>query len=137
LCYQAKEFLGFFDRIAIVGAFDFYFPHMKYGKFWFHLQKNIFFIANLNVLGLFLPKISDALVGACQVSTYCKLVNYLFLPEINRNIQNFKISITCFITFIVKHVNANFQLPSFNPDGLRKFQNFSEKLLSKFLKIQI
>jgi hypothetical protein len=28
---------------------------MKYGKYWFHLQK-IFFIASLHVLGLFIPK---------------------------------------------------------------------------------
>jgi hypothetical protein len=28
---------------------------MKYGKYWFHLQKNIF-IANLHVLGQFIPK---------------------------------------------------------------------------------
>jgi hypothetical protein len=25
-------------------TFDFYFPHMKYGKYWFHLQKNFFFL---------------------------------------------------------------------------------------------
>jgi hypothetical protein len=32
-------------------ASDFYFPHMKYGKYWFHLQKIYFFIDNFHVLG--------------------------------------------------------------------------------------
>jgi hypothetical protein len=44
---------------------------------------------------------------------------------------------------LAKHVHAKFQLSSFHPDGLRpifdhfssKFQNFSEELLSEFLKI--
>jgi hypothetical protein len=31
----------------------FYFPHMKYGKYWFRLH---FFIANFHVLGLFITK---------------------------------------------------------------------------------
>jgi hypothetical protein len=32
----------------------FSFPRMKYGKYWFHLQKKI--IANFYVLGIFIPK---------------------------------------------------------------------------------
>jgi hypothetical protein len=40
---------------------------MKYGKYWFHLQI-IFFIANFHVLGHFIPKKSDALVG--RVNTF-------------------------------------------------------------------
>jgi hypothetical protein len=75
----------------------FYFRHMKYGKYWFHLQiffiANFhvlelfiktslerqkysvchaalpsFFIANFLVLGLFIPKKSDAQVG--RVNTF-------------------------------------------------------------------
>jgi hypothetical protein len=41
---------------------NFYFPHIKYEKYWFHLQI-LFFIANFHVLGHFIPKKSDALVG--------------------------------------------------------------------------
>jgi hypothetical protein len=43
---------------SIAGTFlvDFYFPHMKYGKYWFHLQIFFFFIANFYILGLFIPK---------------------------------------------------------------------------------
>jgi hypothetical protein len=32
---------------------DFYFPHMKYRKYWFHSQKKI---VNFHVLGHFMPK---------------------------------------------------------------------------------
>jgi hypothetical protein len=49
-----------------ISASDFYFPHMKFGKYWFHLRKKI--IDNFHVLGL--PKKSDALVGACKLATY-------------------------------------------------------------------
>jgi hypothetical protein len=46
---------------------------------------------------------------------------------------------------LTKHVHAKFQHSSIYPDGIRfflntfsrKFQNFSEKLLSEFQKIQI
>jgi hypothetical protein len=38
----------------ISAILDFYFPHMKYGKYWFHLQ--FFFNAKFYVLGLFILK---------------------------------------------------------------------------------
>jgi hypothetical protein len=48
----------------------FYFPHMKYGKYWFHLQFFFFFIANFHVLGLFMPKKrvkSEKKISVCHV----------------------------------------------------------------------
>jgi hypothetical protein len=56
---------GKFTR-ALLSHQIFYFPHMKYGKYWFHLQ--FFFIANFHVLGLFIPKKSDAQVR--RVNTF-------------------------------------------------------------------
>jgi hypothetical protein len=47
-----------------VPTHTFYYPHMEYkGSIGFATGKMIFFIADFHVLGLFIPKKSDALVG--------------------------------------------------------------------------
>jgi hypothetical protein len=61
--FAQKPYLLFFRKKIskirqILRIFDFYFPHMKYGKNWFTCK--VFFTANFHVLGLFIPKKSDA-----------------------------------------------------------------------------
>jgi hypothetical protein len=57
-----------------------------------------------------------------------------FFPEIRRNIQNFKISESCFKTFIVSYPASTQTAKFFLYIFSRKFHNFSEELLSEFHK---
>jgi hypothetical protein len=49
-----KPLLNGIFMSSTLGKSNFYFPHMKYGKFWFHLQ--FFLNCNFSCLGLFIPK---------------------------------------------------------------------------------
>jgi hypothetical protein len=66
--------------------------------------------------------------GACQLSTYCKLVHKL--PEKSTTkIQNFKIWKSCFKTLLAKHVHAN--SPASTQTDLCKFLPFFQEIFKK------
>jgi hypothetical protein len=92
----------------------------------------------------------------CQLSSFypAGLTIFLTIFQLNfrifqknseANLKIIRIWICCFMLQLSKHVHAKFQLSSFYPDGFRnffdifsrKFQSFSEELLSELLMLQL